>query len=215
MRDELRREKADKERKVDELKSELEATTTQLQTKVDTNNTRTTIMEREAESLKKTIELKEKEVRSLQERVRSSDERERKLEKEIEELRVKLVKKDQKSNEMLQEQKQRLEASFAYTLENLKHDHEAALKLEQSKLADANDKLRKKEKVLEDLLRAYKKLRDELEVLTDQEANKKDLTLKFPGATADLIATKNLFDVYLKTKVHDVCGDALDNKENR
>lgn len=215
MRDELRREKADKERKVDELKSELEATTTQLQTKVDTNNTRTTIMEREAESLKKTIELKEKEVRSLQERVRSSDERERKLEKEIEELRVKLVKKDQKSNEMLQEQKQRLEASFAYTLENLKHDHEAALKLEQSKLADANDKLRKKEKELEDLLRAYKKMRDELEVLTDQEANKKDLTLKFPGATADLIATKNLFDVYLKTKVLDVCGDALDNKENR
>lgn len=211
----MRREKADKERKVDELKSELEATTTQLQTKVDTNNTRTTIMEREAESLKKTIELKEKEVRSLQERVRSSDERERKLEKEIEELRVKLVKKDQKSNEMLQEQKQRLEASFAYTLENLKHDHEAALKLEQSKLADANDKLRKKEKELEDLLRAYKKMRDELEVLTDQEANKKDLTLKFPGATADLIATKNLFDVYLKTKVLDVCGDALDNKENR
>jgi hypothetical protein len=36
---------------------------------------------------------------------------------------VKLVKKDQKSNEMLQEQKQRLESSFAYTLENLKNDH--------------------------------------------------------------------------------------------
>ena len=185
---------------------------TQLQTKVDTNSTKTTIMEREAESLKKTIELKEKEVRSLQERVRSSDERERKLEKEIEELRVKLVKKDQKSNEMLQEQKQRLEGSFAYTLENLKHDHESAIKLEQSKLSDANEKLKKKEKELEDLLRAYKKMRDELEVLTEQEANKKDLTLKFAGATADLIATKNLFDVYLKTKVLDVCGDALDNK---
>jgi hypothetical protein len=34
--------------------------------------------------------------------------------------------------------------------------------------------------------------------------------LKFPGATADLIATKNLFDVFLKSKVLDVCGDALD-----
>ena len=51
-------------------------------------------------------------------------------------------------------------------------------------------------------------------MLTEQEANKKDLTLKFPGATADLIATKNLFDVYLKTKVLDVCGDALE-KENK
>ena len=58
-------------------------------------------------------------------------------------------------------------------------------------------------------------MREELEVLTEQEANKKDLTLKFAGATADLIATKNLFDVYLKTKVLDVCGDALDNKENK
>lgn len=49
--------------------------------------------------------------------------------------------------------------------------------------------------------------------MTSQEANKKELTLKFPGATADLIATKNLFDVYLKTRVLDICGDAAD-KEN-
>jgi hypothetical protein len=55
----------------------------------------------------------------------------------------------------------------------------------------------------------YKKMTDEVEVLTEQEANKKDITLKFPGATADLIATKNLFDIYLKTKVLQVCGDAM------
>jgi hypothetical protein len=58
----------------------------------------------------------------------------------------------------------------------------------------------------------YKRMTDEFQVLTEQEANKKEMTLKYPGATADLIATKNLFDVYLKTKVLDVCGDAL--KEN-
>jgi hypothetical protein len=42
------------------------------------------------------------------------------------------------------------------------------------------------------------------------------LTLKFAGATADLIATKNVFDVYLKTKVLEVCKDAFDKdgKEN-
>jgi hypothetical protein len=33
------------------------------------------------------------------------------------------------------------------------------------------------------------------------------MTLKFPGATADLIATKNLFDVFLKSRVLSVCGD--------
>ena len=72
--------------------------------------------------------------------------------------------------------------------------------------------MRKKEEELEQLLKMYKKMTEEFQVLTEQEANKKDITLKFPGATADLIATKNLFDVYLKTKVLDVCGDAL--KEN-
>ena len=33
------------------------------------------------------------------------------------------------------------------------------------------------------------------------------MTLKFPGATSDLIATKNLFDVYLKSRVLDLCSD--------
>lgn len=46
-----------------------------------------------------------------------------------------------------------------------------------------------------------------MESLTEQEANKKEMTLKYPGATADLIATKNLFDVYLKSRVLDLCQD--------
>ena len=45
---------------------------------------------------------------------------------------------------MLQEQKQRLENSFNYTLENLKADYEGAMKLEQNKISDLNDKLKKK-----------------------------------------------------------------------
>lgn len=53
-----------------------------------------------------------------------------------------------------------MDNSFNYTLDNLKADHEASLKLEQSKLIDAGEKLRKKEKELEDLLRAYKKMRE-------------------------------------------------------
>lgn len=38
-----------------------------------------------------------------------SEEREKKLEKENDDLRSKLIKKDQKANEMLNEQKNRLE----------------------------------------------------------------------------------------------------------
>jgi len=64
------------------------------------------------------------------------------------------------------------------------------------------------------LLKTYKKMRDDMEALTEQEANKKEMTLKYPGATADLIATKNLFDVYLKSRVLNVCSDVRD-KENK
>lgn len=95
----------------------------------------------------------------------------------------------------------------------MKADHAAAMKLEANKIRDLQDKLKKKQAELEELLKMYKKMTEQIEVLTEQEANKKDITLKFPGATADLIASKNLFDIYLKTKVLDVCGDAL--KENR
>ena len=48
--------------------------------------------------------------------------------------------------------------------------------------------------------------------LAEQEAKKKNLTLKFSGATADLIATKNMFDVFVKEKVLSTCGEALEEK---
>ncbi len=59
----------------------------------------------------------------------------------------------------------------------------------------------------------HKKMCEEVKGLTEQQANKKNIDLKFPGATADLIATKNMFDVFLKTKVLDICGDVI-GKEN-
>lgn len=33
--------------------------------------------------------------------------------------------------------------------------------------------------------------------------------MKFPGATADLIATKNLFDVFVKERVMTVCEEVI------
>lgn len=46
-------------------------------------------------------------------------------------------------------------------------------------------------------------------ILTEQEANKKEISLKFAGANADLIATKNMFDVFVKGKVLDYCSDVV------
>ena len=48
--------------------------------------------------------------------------------------------------------------------------------------------------------------------MTKQEANKKDLTLKFAGANAEILASKNLFDAYLKQSVLKECDSALKQK---
>jgi hypothetical protein len=64
-----------------------------------------------------------------------------------------------------------------------------------------NEQVKVKESELEELLRQYKKMREEMVVLSEQDANKKEMSLKFPGATADLIASKNMFDVLIKSKV--------------
>jgi len=47
------------------------------------------------------VVFKEREIKNLQERAKAMEEREKKLERENDELRGKLIKKDQKTNEML------------------------------------------------------------------------------------------------------------------
>jgi hypothetical protein len=69
-----------------------------------------------------------------------------------------MVKKDQKNNETVMDQKNRMETSFSYALENIKSDHEASLRLEANRYRDLQEKLRKKEAELEQLLKLYKKM---------------------------------------------------------
>jgi len=42
-----------------------------------------------------------------------------------------------------------MQATFAFTIDNLKIDHESALKLEANKQVDLNEKLRRKETELD------------------------------------------------------------------
>lgn len=57
-------------------------------------------------------------------------------------------------------------------------------------------------------------MKAEMIELSEQEANKKQMSLKFPGATSDLIATKNLFDSFLKAKTIEYTTEVVENKEN-
>jgi septal ring factor EnvC (AmiA/AmiB activator) len=86
--------------------------------------------------LKNSLSLREKEIKALTDRLKASGERESKLEAEIDDLRNKLIKREQKSNESIHEQRSRLDATYTTALESIKSDHAAALRLEGNKLRD-------------------------------------------------------------------------------
>ena len=79
MRDNLSKERADKEKQIEDLTYELEGTITTLKTKVDNLTSRNGILEREQVALKETIAFKDREIKNLQERTRVMEEREKKL----------------------------------------------------------------------------------------------------------------------------------------
>jgi hypothetical protein len=89
-------------------------------------------------------------------------------------------------------------------LDSLKADHANATKSKKLKISELEAQIKKRGSTLNNLLKRYKKLEEGFYELTNQEVNKKGLTLKFLGATADLMATKNLFYVFIKSKVLDL-----------
>lgn len=143
---------------INELKTELSGTSNQLENKAEALTAKNRMVEKENEVLKNNITMKEREIKNMTERLKASSERESKLEADIDDLRNKMVKKDQKNNETVLDQKNRMETSFAYALENIKSDHEASLRLEANRYRDLQEKLRKKEAELEQLLKLYKKM---------------------------------------------------------
>lgn len=66
--------------------------------------------------MKNNITLKEKEVKALTERLKASSERESRLEAEIDDLRNKIIKNQQKSNELVSDQKGRLESTYSLAI---------------------------------------------------------------------------------------------------
>lgn len=98
LRDNLNRERSDKDRQIEDITYELEGTITTLKTKADQLTSRNNILEREQVAIKETMVYKDREIKNLQERSRVSEEREKKLERENDDLRSKLIKKDQKTN---------------------------------------------------------------------------------------------------------------------
>jgi chromosome segregation ATPase len=101
-------QRAELERQVGDLRGELNGTSQSLNSRADALTTKNRMVERENEGLKNNITVKEKEIRNLVERLKASSDRETRLEVEIDELRSKIIKREQKANETVGDQKTRL-----------------------------------------------------------------------------------------------------------
>ena len=95
-------------RQIDDMTSDYEMKITTLQSKVDNLTSKASVLEKENRAMKDTVAIKDREIANLNDRYKATETREKKLEKENDDLRTKLIKKDQKMNEMIADQKQRL-----------------------------------------------------------------------------------------------------------
>jgi hypothetical protein len=70
---------------------------------------------------------------------------------------------------------------------------------------ELNDLLARKSLELEELLKKYQILEEKFHEVAVQESAKRELNLKLPTTSPDILASKNIFDIYLKTKIIDMC----------
>lgn len=66
--------------------------------------------------MKNNISVKDKELKALTDRLKASSDRESRLETEIDDLRNKIIKNQQKSNELVNDQKGRLESTYSLAI---------------------------------------------------------------------------------------------------
>ena len=81
-------------RQIDDMTSDYEMKITTLQSKVDNLTSRASVLEKENRAMKDTVAIKDREIANLNDRYKATETREKKLEKENDDLRTKLIKKD-------------------------------------------------------------------------------------------------------------------------
>lgn len=72
-------------------------------------------------------------------------------------------------------------------------------------IKDLKKQIEAKNALIDDLRKKYEELARKFEELFAQQANRKALDIKQPGWIPETIATKGLFDVFVKNKVIEYC----------
>lgn len=91
-------------------------------------------------------------------------------------------------------------------IEELKSIHDNKIRTLKHQLKELEKQIEEKNRVIQLAKDRYEELVNKFEEVFGQEAARKNLDIKVPGWIPDTLATKSLFDVFLKNKVLEYCS---------
>lgn len=86
-------------------------------------------------------------------------------------------------------------------IEELQNIHNNKINSYKHQIKELERHIEEKNRVINGLKSQYEDLANRFEQIFSQRAAQKNLDIKIPGWIPDTIATKNVFDVFLKNKV--------------
>lgn len=109
--------------------------------------------------------------------------------------------KESEYNSLIKSQTDNMEKARKREIEELQNIHNNKSNSYKHQIKELERHIEEKNKVINGLKSQYEDLVNRFEEVFSQRAAQKNLDIKIPGWIPDTIATKNVFDVFLKNKV--------------
>lgn len=145
--------------------------------------------------------MKEREIKLSNEKIAHLEKTERDLRREAKESLARWQAKESEYNSLIKSQTDNMEKARKREIEELQNIHNNKSNSYKHQIKELERHIEEKNKVINGLKSQYEDLVNRFEEVFSQRAAQKNLDIKIPGWIPDTIATKNVFDVFLKNKV--------------
>jgi len=145
--------------------------------------------------------LKEREIKLSNEKIAHLEKTERDLRRDAKESLARWQAKESEYNSLVKSQTDNMEKARKREIEELQNIHNNKINSYKHQIKELERHIEEKNKVINGLKSQYEDLVNRFEEVFSQRAAQKNLDVKIPGWIPDTIATKNVFDVFLKNKV--------------
>ena len=145
--------------------------------------------------------MKEREIKLSNEKIAHLEKTERDLRRDAKESLARWQAKESEYNSLIKSQTDNMEKARKREIEELQNIHNNKINSYKHQIKELERHIEEKNKVINGLKSQYEDLVNRFEEVFSQRAAQKNLDVKIPDWIPDTIATKNVFDVFLKNKV--------------